>query len=182
MPFKIKDLDFRFENSFVKIIAERNYPEIKLAGLSLGPFQEGNEYEVYYWIAEMLVEAGIGHFRTEDCLAASEIYKVQWKERVQVAGQISELPENFYPRLRRFLATLKKEIAHQPEKAHEYEKIKQLALDIISARLKKIIALSAAPMSADQVLKKLTSEEKLIYEQVGKIINEWRTQILEFES
>src|SRR4030042_4808384 len=105
MPLKLKNLDFRFENSLVKIIANRNNPEIKLAGLSIGPFQEGNEYEVYYWIAHELAETGIAHFREDDILDATKLYKIQWKERVQAAGQIAELPEDFYPKLRRYLTT-----------------------------------------------------------------------------
>ena len=180
MPSKIRNLDFRFENSLVKIIANRNYPEIKLAGLNVGPFEEGNEYEVYYWIAQKLAESGIVHFREDDCLEATKLYKVQWKERVQIAGQISDLPEDFYPRLRRYLANIKEEIT-KPEKMHEYEKATQLAWDIVNSRLKKIVALSSGPAQTDQVLKKFTGEERLIYEQLSKIINKWRTQILECE-
>jgi len=181
MPLKIKNLDFRFENSPVKIIADRNYPEIKLAGLNVGPFEEGNEYEVYYWIAQELLEYGVAHFREDDCLDATKLYKVQWKERVQIAGQISELPEDFYPKLRRYLANIKEETAQQPEKMQEYEKARHLAWDIVNSRLKKIVALSAGPAQTDQVLKKFTSEERLIYEQLGKLIAEWRKQILEYE-
>ena len=180
MPLKIKNLDFRFENSLVRVTADRNHPEIKLAGLTVGPLQEGNEYEVYFWVAQELAAAGVAHFREEYNLGATEIYKVQWKERVQIAGQISELPEEFYPKLRRYLLGIKREIAHQPEKVHEYEKATHLAWDIVNARLKKIIALSAGPTQNDQVLKKFTSEEKLIYEQLGKMISEWRAQILEY--
>jgi hypothetical protein len=181
MPLKIKNLDFHFENSLVRITADRNYPEIKLAGLNVGPFQEGNEYEVYYWIAQELAEFGIAHFREEDCLDATKLYKVQWKERVQVAGQISELPEDFYPRLRRYLASIKEEITKQPEKVQEYEKATQLAWDIVNSRLKKVTALSAGPTQTDQVTKKFTHEERLIYEQLGKIITEWKAQIIEYE-
>jgi hypothetical protein len=181
MPLEIKNLDFRFENSLVKIIADRNYPEIKLAGLSVGPFEEGNEYEVYYWIAQEFAESGIAHFREDDCLDATKLYKVQWKERVQIAGQISELPEDFYPKLRRYLANIKEEIARQPEKVQEYEKARYLAWDIVNSRLKKIVVLSSGPTQTDQVLKKFTSEERLIYELLGKIITEWRAQILEYE-
>ena len=164
----------------MKITANRNYPETKLAGLNVGPFEEGNEYEVYYWIAQKLAESGIVHFREDDFLDATKLYKVQWKERVQIAGQISDLPEDFYPRLRRYLANIKEEIT-KPEKMQEYEKAMQLAWDIVNSRLKKIVALSSGPAQTDQVLKKFTEEERLIYEQLGKIINKWRTQILEYE-
>jgi hypothetical protein len=178
---EIKNLDFHFENSLVKIIADRNHPEIKLAGLSTGPLEEGNEYEVYYWIAQELAESGIAHFREEDCLDATKLYKVQWKERVQIAGQISELAEDFYPKLRRYLAKIKEDMTMQPEKVQEYEKARHLACDIVNSRLKKIVALSSGPAQTDQVLKKLTSEERLIYERLGMMIGEWRTQILECE-
>jgi hypothetical protein len=182
MQQKIKDLDFRFENSLVKIIANRNYPETKLAGISFGPFQEGNEYEVHYWIAEEIVKSGIAHFREEDCLDVAKLYKIQWKERVQIAGQISELSEDFYPRLRRYITNAREEIAKQPEKVQEYEKARNLASDIVNSRLKKIVTLSSGPAQSDQILRKVTSEERIIYEQLCNIINEWRKQIIEYQS
>jgi hypothetical protein len=181
MQLNNENLDFCFENSLVKVIANRNCPEIELAGLTVGPFEEGNEYELYFWIAQQFAEQGIAHFREEDSLDAAKLYKVVWKERVQIAGQISELPEDFYPKLRRYLADIKGEIAKQPEKVQEYEKAKHLAWDIVNSRLKKIVALSSGPVQTDQVLKKFTSEEKSIYQQLGKIISEWKAQILKCE-
>lgn len=182
MRLSNKDLDFCFENSFVKIVADRNYPEIRLAGLSVGPFEEGNEYEVYYWIGQEFAEQGIAHFREDDCLDATKLYKIVWKERVQIAGQISELPEDFYPKLRRYLANIKEEIAKKPEKVQEFEKVKHLAGDIVNSRLKKIVALSSSgPVQTDQVLKKITKEERTIYERLSKIIGDWKAQILEYE-
>jgi hypothetical protein len=178
---EIEKLDFCFENSLAKVTADRNYPKIQLAGLSVGPFEEGNDYELYYWIAQELAEAAIVHFRGDDLLRAISLYKIQWKERVQIAGQISELEEDFYPKLRRYLADIKSEITEQPEKAQEYEKTMHSALDIVNSRLKKIIALSSGPSQTGQIQKKLTCEERFIYVQLCKIIREWKTQILDFE-
>lgn len=177
----IRGLDFSFENSLVRIIANRNCPEIKLAGLSVGPFEEGNEYEIYYWIAQELEKTGIAHLREGDRMDAAKLYKIQWKERAQTAGQISKLPEDFYPRLRRLLAELKEEVTRNPEKVLEYEKVRQLARDIANSRLKKIVSLSSAPAQTEQILKNLTEEEKFLYTQLYKSIDEWRTQILEYE-
>ncbi|MCW4018120.1 MAG: DNA replication complex GINS family protein [Candidatus Bathyarchaeota archaeon] len=182
MPLKLENLDFRYENSRIKVIANRNYPQMKLAGISVGPFQEGNEYDVYNWIGEELAEAGIVHFREEDNLDATKLYKVQWKERVQVAGQISELPEDFYPKIRRYLKELKQDFARQPEKIQTYQRTKQLADDIVNSRLKKIVALSSAPIQGEQILGKLTVEERLIYMQLAKIVSEWRAHILHHET
>jgi len=90
------------------------------------------------------------------------------------------LPEDFYPKLRRYLATLKQEVT-QPEKITEYQKTRQLAKDVVNSRLKKIVALSAAPGQTDQVLKKLSSEEKILYDQLVKIISGWKADILAIE-
>ncbi len=180
MAAKICTLDFCYENSLVRIVANRNCPEIKLAGLTVGPFDEGNEYEVYFWVAKELSNAGMVHFREDDILDSTKLFKVQWREGVQIPGQISELPDDFYPKLRRYLATLKGE-ATRPEKINEYQKTQHLAKDVVNSRLKKIVALAAAPGQGEQVLKKFSSEEKILYEQLVKIISEWKGKILEAE-
>ena len=179
MEAKICTLDFCYENSLVKVVANRNCAEIKLAGLTVGPFDEGNEYEVYFWVAKELADMGMVHFREDDVLDTTKLFKVQWREGVQVPGQISELPNDFYPKLRRYLAALKEEISKQPEKINEYQKTQHLAKDVVNSRLKKIVALSTAPAQSDQVLKKLSSEEKILYDQLVKIISEWKAKILE---
>ena len=176
---KICTLDFCYENSLVKIIANRNCPEIKLAGLTVGSFDEGNEYEVYFWVAKELSDVRIVHFREDDILDATKLFKAQWKEGVQIPGQISELPGDFYPKLRRFISDLKEHTSKQSEKYQEYDRAKQLARDIVNSRLKKIVAISAAPAQSDRVLRKFTSEERIVYDQLVKIISEWKKKILE---
>jgi hypothetical protein len=164
-----------------KIVANRNCPEIKLSGLTVGPFDEGNEYEVYFWVAKELASVGLVHFREEDMLDGTKLNKAQWKEVSAIPGQISELPSEFYPKLRRFLGDLKDQAtqAQQSEKFQEYDRTRHLARDITNSRLKKIVALAAGPGQSDQVLGKLTKEEKIVYEQLVKIISEWKGRILE---
>jgi hypothetical protein len=176
---KICIIDFYYENSMVKIVANRNCPEIKLSGMSVGPFDEGNEYEVYFWVAKKLASAGMVHFREDELLDSTKLFKVQWKEGVQIPGQIAELPADFYPKLRRYITDLKKQAQKQSEKYQEYDRAKQLARDIVNSRLKKIVAISSAPIQSEQVLKKFTNEEKSMYDQLFKIISEWKTKILE---
>jgi DNA replication initiation complex subunit (GINS family) len=77
---------------------------------------------------------------------------------------------------------MKEGIPKQPEKFAEHEKAKHLAWDIVNSRLKKILTLSSGPLQGEQIVNKLTSEEKLLFEQLGKIISQWRTQILEYQN
>jgi len=103
---------------------------------------------------------------------------MHWKERVQPVRQISSLPEDFYPRLRRYLAGLKREAVNDPEKMKEYEKVSRLSHDIINCRLKKIVSLASTFVQTNQILKNLTREERIIYERLSSIISDWRSKIL----
>jgi len=178
---RISSLDLCYEHSPTKIVANRNCQEIKLAGLQVGPFEEGNEYEVYNWLASELEKNGVAHLREDEGLNMAKLNKLQWSERVQSVGQISSLPEHFYPRLREYLESLNKDAARTPQKMLENEKARQLSLDILNSRLRKIVSIASAPAQTEQTLKNLTAEERLLYGQLYMFINQWRTRILEYE-
>ncbi len=174
----IGDSDFIFQNTPVKIMVNRNCPEIELAGLKVGPFQEGKEYEVRFWIAQELKRAGIARFREEEMLDLVKLNKIHWKERVQASQQVASLPEDFYPRLRRYLDELKSGAIKKPEKMRDYEKARRLSRDIIRLRLKKIVSLASSPAQTNQILRTMTKEERDVYEHLYRIISEWRAKIL----
>jgi hypothetical protein len=174
----IKDVDFIYENSPVKIIINRPCPEIELAGLKIGPFEEGKEYEVRYWIAHELERAGIARLREEETLDSVKLHKISWKESIQQARQLSPLQEDFYPKLRRYLAALKRGAIGNPDKMREYEKVSRLSHDIVNIRLRKIVSLASSPEQTNQTLKDLAKEEHTLYQRLHTIINEWKTKIL----
>ncbi len=176
---KIEFHDFCFENSLVKVVANRTCSEIKLGGSIVGPLEEGNEYEVYYWVALELERFGIARLREEEHVDATKLNKIQWTERIQSPSQISRLPEHFYPKVRRYLSGLKTEIVRHPEKMREYERVRQLTQDIINSRLKKIISLASAPATTENALRNLADEEKFLYERLFKLISHWKTEIIE---
>jgi len=173
----VKDADFLFENKSTKVIAIRNSPKIDLAGMSVGPFEEGNEYEVRFWVALELERVGIIRPR-EETMTASRLYQILHRERIQPVNNLSSLPEDFYPRLKRLVEELKSSSRSSPEKMREYEYVQKLSSDIVGCRLKKIVSLACTPGQKSQVLRNLTIEELNLYEKLDKIINEWRDQIL----
>jgi len=175
----IRDADFVFENTSVKIVANRNSPKIDLPGVKVGPFTEGKEYEVKYWIASELKKAGIAHLRMDEPLELRIVNKIQWKERTQASQRLTPLPEDFYPKLRRYLEELNEEAIKKPEKRVDYDKAKNLSDDITQMRLRKIVSLaSSGREKTGQILRSLTKEEKYVYDCLHKIISEWKTEIL----
>ncbi|MCW4015493.1 MAG: hypothetical protein NWF06_03910 [Candidatus Bathyarchaeota archaeon] len=175
----IQDADFVFENTPVKVVANRNNPAIELPGIKVGPFQEGKEYEVMYWVATELKKAGIARIRMEEPIDVTMLNKIHWKERVQTSQKTTSLPEDFYPKLRRYLEELNEQAIKKPEKRSDYEKAKNLSDDITRMRLKKIVALASSGRDqTGQILRSLTKEEKYVYESLHKIINDWKNGIL----
>jgi len=174
----VEDSDFMFENKPVKVIANRNEAELELAGLKIGPFEEGREYEVRFWVAQELEEAGVVRFREEDTLDVVKLHKINWKERVQPTNRVSPLPEEFYPQLRRYLAYLTRTAHNNSEKLKEYDKSMQIALDVVNCRVKKIVSLASSPLLTAQALQSLTPEERALYHRLFKFIDEWRSKIL----
>jgi hypothetical protein len=175
----IRDADFVFENAPVKIVANRNSPAIELPGTKVGPFQEGKEYEVRYWVAMELKKAGIARIRMDEPLDLMMLNKIHWKERVQASQRLTSLPEDFYSKLRRYLEELNEEAIKKPEKRSDYDKAKNLSDDITRMRLKKIVSLASSGRDqTGQILRSLTKEEKYVYDCLHKIISEWKTEIL----
>jgi len=176
----IRDADFVYENIAVKIVANRDSPKIDLPGTKVGPFKEGKEYEVRLWVAQELKKAGIARIRMDESLDLMVLNKIHWKERVQTSQKVTSVPEDFYPKLRRFLEELNEEAIKKPEKRSDYEKAVNLSDDITRMRLKKIVSLasSTSKTQTSQILRSLTKEEKSIYTYLHTIISEWRNEIL----
>ena len=176
----IKDADFVYENMPVKVVANRNSPTIDLPGTKVGPFNEGQEYEVKLWIAQELKNAGIARIRMDEPLDLMLLNKIHWKERVQSSQKVTSVPEDFYPKLRRYLEELNAQAIKKPEKRSDYEKAVNLSDDITRMRLKKIVSLasSSSRTQTSQILRSLTTEEKSVYTYLHTIISEWRNEIL----
>ncbi len=175
----IEDVNFVFENSPVRVIAVRSSPKFELVGLEVGPFEEGNEYSIKFWIARQLEKGGVVRFAEEDMLDIARLLRIQWTERIQSVSQVSSLPETFYPKLRYLLAELKSSSRSSMERMREYERAGWLSQDILTCRLKKIISLASASESIDQLLRNLTVEERILYEDLRRIISEWKAKILQ---
>jgi hypothetical protein len=177
-PLKtIRDADFGFENMVVKIVANRNSPKFDLPGVKVGPFKEGKEYEVKFWIAQELKKAGIAHLRINEPLDLMILNKIHWKESFQASQKLTSLPEDFYPKLRRYLEELNEEAIKKPEKRSDCEKAKNLSDDITRTRLKRIVSLASSPQTR-QILGNLTKEERALYDYLYNTISKWRKEIL----
>jgi hypothetical protein len=175
----IRDADFEFENMLVKVVANRNNPKIELPGIKVGPFTQGKECEVRFWVAKELEKAGIARLRLDEPLDLMMLNKIHWKEaRVQTSQRVTALPKNFYPKLRRYLEDLNEEAIKKPEKRSDCEKAKKLSEDIKRTRLKKIVSLASSPAKTRLLTDNLTKEERALYDYLNETISKWGKEIL----
>jgi hypothetical protein len=175
----IRDADFDYENMPVKVVANRNNPKIELPGIKVGPFTQGKEYEVRYWVAKELEKAGIARLRSDEPLDLTVLNKIHWKEaRVLTSQRVTSMPENFYPKLRRYLEELNQEAIKKPEKRSDCEKAKKLSDDITRTRLKKIVSLASSSAKTRLLTENLTKEERSLYDYLHETITKWRNEIL----
>ena len=167
----IEDADFVFENTPIRIIANRNCPKIELVGLNIGELEEGNEYRLKFWIAHELENKGIVRIQEDERLSMKKLSKICYGERTESVKTLSQLMSDFYPRLRRYLLRLEKG-------SMKYHRASRFSQDLVNSRLKKIVSLASAPAQTKLSLEKLTREELVLYRRLYRIIKEWRRNII----
>ena len=178
----INDIDFNFHNASTTVILLKNLSSLKLGSIIIGPFKEGEEVETKNWIASELIKAGYARYHDDYAMNSVSLNKIHWREtRLQTGRRISSLPDNFYPRLRRYLNSLKEKAISDASFAVEYDRSVRLVHDIINCRLKKIVSLAAAPSQTENVLRSLTNEERMLYTELHTKILEWNTYIFKVE-
>ncbi len=183
MSQTIEDLDIEFENSIAHIVAIANLQEITVAETIVGPLEDGKEYEMRHWVAAELVRSGYARFREDEPLAFIALNKVHWREtKLQTGLQISALPDQFYPKLRRYLKSVRELLSAEPSAANEYVQANRLARDIVNCRLKKIVSLAATPTRSTSIIQCLSKEEQILFDSVRNAVTEWEAQILRTEN
>ena len=171
----------RFENRPVKVVALRDLRGLRLEGFTVGPYEEKREYDESLWVAEQLAREGYASIKPGESLDSNWLSKIHWTEMIQSAKQLSSLPDGFYPKLGRYLAGLKAKTEEDPRELARYEKSRQLAADIVERRLRRITMMASGPSVANNVLRPLSEEERILYQNLRATIEEWRSAVLEPE-
>lgn len=172
------DFDFDFKNISTKIVVLKNLRQLKLGSITIGPLKEDEEVETKNWIASELIKAGYARYIDEYSMDGISLNKIHWREtRLQTGRRISSLPEYFYPRLRRYVHSLKEKAMSDTSFAVEYDRSVRLAHDIVNCRLKKIVSLAASPSQTENILRSLTGEERSLYNDLHAKISKWNTDI-----
>ena len=174
----ISDAEFEFKNAKVRVQAACDLQALELPGLTIGPFSKGERYTLPLWVAVELARRGVVKLIEPAELSVDELIKVHSRETRLSRGLSTELPSDFYPRLRRLLAKLREEAVRDPSRLQELGRIQHMARDIVDVRLKKIVSLASSVARSPLTRKYLTPEEELLFDAIGDLTDAWREKVV----
>jgi hypothetical protein len=177
----VDDARMDIESSFVNIRIIRDVPELFFSGNALGPLKEGQEIEVPRWMASEFVKYRMAKILSDKPLDAAELTKIHWRESIPGSRELPPLDYDFYHKLRDLVKDLTlREEYDSSNKSNVYRILTQ-AKDIITCRIRKILNLAAAPLPSGALLEKFALEERILYNKISYVIDEWRKAILSME-
>lgn len=175
-------VDTEFENSPIRINLLKEFPETRVGDRVLGPYRQGQEVELPFWVATHFIQMGYARFREEDQLTLNTLSTTHYKETLPGSRQIPKLAKNFYFQVRRLLRDLKAQEAKDRTKGRDLDKAISLSRDIVNIRVKKIASISASGEQPAELTSNLTAEELALYRNIRTAVESWRKDILGRES
>lgn len=158
-----------YENHVIRCRARKTIPGFKTTGQEFRETQPGQEFETYFWVAEILVDSGYADY-SEDALSNNDWTQIHFKERLNPAAPPSPLIDDFYARA--YMSLRQSEAAE--EKQATINRLKARFRDIVESRISRITRLaSTESLSA---IRALQPEESRLYDSLRGTIAKWRTK------
>jgi hypothetical protein len=164
-----KKRDIEFAHRSVRVVALKTVPEIKLVGVAVGPFEEGEAYSLPYWIAEELEKLETIKIGEENLLSVEQIERLRWLQSTQ-KSKLLALPPDFYPMAKRLVEKLSEKTDAAGMKAHE--RARHTLQDIVDMRTAVLVGLAVAMLEIKP--ENFTPEEDAIYEHLREFMKQWK--------
>lgn len=173
-------LSFHFENVPVTVIANKSLEAFEIQDSTYGPVEKGRELTVPRWIANILISTNSVHLK-DTGVNVSDLQKSLWQE----AGEpvLQTLPSDFYYQVRKRIEQLALQNRDNPNdiRLAAQSKMEQLLRDLIANRLLKLMKLSLREERLRNIKKKMTGEERWLFDRLVTLLRNWQTQVLEIE-
>jgi hypothetical protein len=149
--------------------------------LDVGDFKieqlsEGESIELPRWVADELI--GQGMAEAVEGPFESEIFRTLSKEKLMGPLQLSQLPGDFYVKMRRRLGQLSGGVEEGKVKKEELDRLRAVCYDLVGIRLSKLLSLSSSSASASSMTDKLTPEESAFFAVSQSLSKEWKGGLL----
>ncbi|GBC68752.1 hypothetical protein HRbin01_00437 [archaeon HR01] len=157
---KLNELEYL--NTPVKVKILRDIEKITVAGRVYEDLKAGSILTIFLWVGEKLVENHVAEF-VDKPINLTHLYQIEWRERNNPAD-LQPLGKFFYCEARRAV------------RVTGSEEMGRKLLDIMTLRLMKIVQLAAKRIGGE-VLRKMTPEEQVLYENIYGVVGEWMESV-----
>lgn len=152
----------------MKVKFLQDMPGLNFKDLGLESPKKEEIKEVGSWLAISLAEKGAVEPLVSDF--EGELYSYLNKEKLAGQFQLTQLPADFYHRMRMYFAL---------KSSQETERAKIYATDLITLRVNKITLLAVQGVNQEKVRSLLTQEELFFFTRVKALIDAWRSGVME---
>ena len=178
MESRIVALLVRYELKPVRVMIVKDAGRVRVDGVEV-ELRKGTEVELPRWMAKVPIEKGIAE-PLEATMTLDDVARIHYiVTEAQSVLDTPQLPEDFYLRARDYLRMLDEELRRRPEPQVLEERMKaEVYLDeIVTRRLWTILQLLRSPSARSEVYERLTSEEKLLHDELYSRIEAWRERV-----
>jgi len=151
-----------------RVIPREDFKYSSLLGVEM-KLEDSVEAEVPLYVGEQLFEDGMAD-PVDKALDSKALSMIAWEERHRT-GQISKVPNSFYRQLVMLISS--DNVAEKTKRVLEAS-----AIEVMDARLKKILTYSLVPSLPRDVVSNLTPEESYVLELLRLVISSWRKEVL----
>ena len=163
-----------FECTPVKLSALRKIPRIETPGITIEETDERKELTVPFWVAHLLVDAGLAKL-VDEGLTAEEWTQTHFKERLNPGGPPGVLPKEFYSRAYMSLALLAKGVEGDPAKLEQQNRLHARFREILESRIGKVTRIATTETSPQPGV--LQPEEHALYQELERLVSSWRREM-----
>jgi hypothetical protein len=166
-------IKLEFDLDLVKIKVIKPLCELEYAGITIKPANPGETIEVPRIIAEILLKDGYCEIAQQE-ITLDSLNKIIFAE--EKSKDLKKLDPYFYQKAKWILSLMQKGYLKTSE--HDIRRYKQLLLDLEERRLRKILTLIPLKEVPEDIIGRLTVEEKNLYELLANITTKWRTNLI----
>lgn len=173
-------LRFQYENVPVTVISLKPIEEFTIHDSKYGPVDKGRELTVPQWVANVLTATNFARLREPE-IKVSDLQKALWRETGE--SVLQTLKSDYYHQVRSTI----KQLAHQNKtspndiRISAQSKIEQLFRDVLDNRLLKLMKLSLREERIRETKKKMTQEERWLFDRLVTLLRNWQKQVLEID-
>ncbi len=160
------------ENNIVRCKALRNIPDVIIVGYKFDAVEENRDFNTYYWVARQLIQNGLAEL-VDETLTTNEWTQIHFKERINPAGPPGSIPDDFYEKAYQSFTSARDN--NEPESLQNRRKAR--FRDILESRINRITR--QATSQADSPTRVLQPSETALYNEVHRIVSEWRDTMQE---